>query len=580
MKHPALTRVFAVVLVLMCMTMALAGGLGLSRAERDRQTANEEMTRLRARVDEYRAVTASLSGSDSYADQSEALDERQAQHDREASEQRIDLTTYTATQYGLQLGIQALDEADWQFASLKSVFDRGMIAFQQGMGQASQLLSQLWQVYNAAAGILENVNAHMVYAMNLDASLAAGEELTVATLVSAYDEVLRAVDETEAAIATIYELEPTLDALAAFDPASLSSLADGMGDIPAGLSGLGDFQLPSDLTAVTQVPIDLTQFSQMRDQFNEIWAVIKQALADFAQIRPQLDAQIQSLTGMSTAELRAAAQANRDALAAQGEEPLDAELSEAIYAAYTGNYETIQAMIGRANAEIGQINGYAAQAYSLLYTLQTQLDALNALMAQAQQMIAAGERALYDARTMIWWQMGQQSELEESLRGRRTRLDQESEELRGLSEQAEDQRSLEQSQRSLRAILLERDEIRSRMDAGQELPDAALSYAEDTEREAELTWTLRRRACLLMLAGAVCGLLGLPAAFEQIRSRFLLLTPVLLCLAGAIGAEWIFVGMGRGHSYSALTVAGFALLQLLVTVPVDKKKRGGKHLAA
>jgi len=56
---------------------------------------------------------------------------------------------------------------------------------------------------------------------------------------------------------------------------------------------------------------------------------------------------------------------------------------------------------------------------------------------------------------------------------------------------------------------------------------------------------------------------------------------VLLCLGCAIAAEWIFVTMGRGHSYSALAAAGFALLQLLVSAPGAKKKRqGGKHLAA
>ena len=77
-----------------------------------------------------------------------------------------------------------------------------------------------------------------------------------------------------------------------------------------------------------------------------------------------------------------------------------------------------------------------------------------------------------------------------------------------------------------------------------------------------------------MLAGALCGLIGIPAAFEQIRSRVLLLASVLLCVACAAGAEYLFVTMGRGSSYSALAAASFGLLQLLISLPRARKNRG------
>ena len=60
MKHPALTRVLAIVLVLLCLTMAAAGALGLTRAGKDRRSTLEEMQRLRARIEEYETVSAEL----------------------------------------------------------------------------------------------------------------------------------------------------------------------------------------------------------------------------------------------------------------------------------------------------------------------------------------------------------------------------------------------------------------------------------------------------------------------------------------------------------------------------------------
>ena len=63
------------------------------------------------------------------------------------------------------------------------------------------------------------------------------------------------------------------------------------------------------------------------------------------------------------------------------------------------------------------------------------------------------------------------------------------------------------------------------------------------------------------------------SAFEQLRSRFMLLVPVLGCVACAAGAAYLFVTMGRGSSYSALAAAGFGLLQLLISLPKARKAR-------
>ena len=110
-------------------------------------------------------------------------------------------------------------------------------------------------------------------------------------------------------------------------------------------------------------------------------------------------------------------------------------------------------------------------------------------------------------------------------------------------------------------------------DAGEELGSAAQAYLDETLRTAEDIFARRRAACLLMVFGAVYGLIGIPAAFESVKNRLLLILPVLHCLACAAGAEQILWKLGRGLSYSCLAVMAFALLQLLISRPKKKKRR-------
>ena len=575
MRHPALTRVFAVVLVL----LGLAGGLGLTRAEKDREAVLADMSRLRGRVEEYREASKSLEGTESYDTRSESLDERQKQHDKDSSQHRAELTTFTATRYGLNMGTEAMDLADQQFAEYKALFEQGMGAFQPVMSEASALLVYLWQIYFAAEEVVGNANAHLAFASGMTAGLDAGEELSVGTFVAAYDELLLCADETAALYDTLHELQPALDTLALFDPASLTSLADSVPEIPTSLGGLGVLSLDAYTSAGVDVPFDMAQLGSIKDSYNSAWSTVKTAMAGIDTLIPQLDSAVRAMTGAGLAEIRQGAQTGRDSLAAYSDVTLDPELTQAILDGYAANSGAVHAALEQAGGGISTVNGYLAQARELLSTVQGQVDALIALMGLAQDMLNEGEQALYWARAAIWQQMGEQEKKEEELREQKEQLTQEAEELETLSEQAEEQKTAEQRQRSLRAILVSREEIRQRSEAGEELIEAATAYAEESEQTAQTAFQTRRRACLLMLAGAACALLGLPAAFEAIRSRFLLLVPVLLCLGCAAAAEVLIVTMGRGHSYSALAAAGAAVLQIIVSLPRAKKQKRGKHLA-
>ena len=66
MKHPALTRIFSLILAVLCLTM-LGAGFGLIRnAVRTRASEQAGYQRLSDRVEEYRELYDALSGSKSY----------------------------------------------------------------------------------------------------------------------------------------------------------------------------------------------------------------------------------------------------------------------------------------------------------------------------------------------------------------------------------------------------------------------------------------------------------------------------------------------------------------------------------
>ena len=579
MKHPALTRVLAIVLAILCLTMGMAGWLGLRRAERERQSALDEAERLRGRVAEYQTLMTKLEGNKSYNKQTEKIDKKQAAHDKDSAEHRTELSTYTLTQFGLKMGTDALDVADEQFAYYKAMAEEALANLEGGFAQISELLGYLWEVYNTGSGILNRVNAHWNAANEFVMLLDSGAPLTYGQVAAMLDEVLLAADETAGLADTLRELTPTLDALADFDLGALIRFTESLSDIPAEMmdmmggldtgAGSSAAALPTEL----DLPFTTDELLEMQKQYKEAWTMVKLLLSRMDEEVPLIDDQIQQATGMSLADIRAAAQEARNALAIQGDTPLGEEQNERVRNLYAANSESIHSFLNESGAKLREVNEMMEKAGAMLGSIQAQVDAVEGMLASVRKALADGANALYEARALIWWQLGQQREKEEELRKQKEALGKSSAELKDLKHSAEDQKSLEDRQRSLRAQILDREEIRQRYDAGEEVDAAALNWAEERESSAEENYRQRRQACLLMLAGALCGLIGIPAAFEQIRSRSMLLVPVLGCVACAAGAEYLFVTMGRGSSYSALAAAGFGLLQLLISLPRARKAR-------
>lgn len=588
MKHPVLVRVFAIVLTILCLVMMLAGLLGLRSASRDRQRAYEDAGRLRDRAAAYTVALAALEDGTPYQEANENLQRHQAEHDKLASRHRSEMALYTATQSGLRSGTYAMDQADAAFAEGKRQYEAGLAEFNKQAAafdaqvaqfqQGKQQLLNFVSLYNAAAQLLQNAQGHAQNAHAMADLLDSGDpdarrQLTLA----AYDGMLAAADQSAALIQTIRDLSPTLDAIAEMDAGSLDSLSQ-LGQL-GDLAG-SDVQMPE---------IDPEQVRQIKEVYDQAWPQVKELIAQMDTLIPAMDAAAQNATGKSIAELRADAQAQRDAVASGEEDvPLSDDQFEALRASYAASRELIAAAQANADSLLGQFQSVSdqiggvlgaaqeqiAQAEGMLEQGKAAIEQGRAALAEAGKQIEAGEKALYDARAMIWWQMGQQRQKAAKLEHEKARLDLESAQLKETEEAVEARKELEQNERSLRLMLLQREDVQTRADEGAALSDAAILAAAGVEENADFQWKGRSLAYLLLIAAGVLGILGLPAAFEKTKSRFLLLAPVLLCLLCAGAAEGVCLYLGRGSSYSALGGAIFALIQLLVSIPKVKNAKG------
>ena len=583
MKHPALTRVFAIVLAILCLVMLLAGLFGLRSADRDRRRALDDAARLRDRASQYAVALSALEGGVPYQMANETYQRHQDEHDRLVSRHRSEMAIYTATQSGIRSGSYAVDQADAAFAEGKRQYEAGLAEFNKQAAafeaQAAQFyygkqqLENIAALYYTAAGMLNNAQGLAASARGIaDLMESDDPDARLQVTLAAYDGLLAAADQAAALPQTVKDMIPTLDAIAAMDAGSIDSLTQ--------LGGAGDLGG----TGVQMPAVDMGQVQQIKGAYDQVWPQAKNMILQMDGLIPAIDSAAQGATGMSLAEIRAQAQAERDAVAAGGADGLSEEQFENARAIYNATRGQIWGALGAADALLGQLQGISGQIGGVIGAAQAQLAQAETMLAQgraaieqaraaleeAGRQIAEGEKQLYDARAMIWWQMGQQREKAARLQYEKERLDVEAVQLKDAAAAVEARKELEQSERSLRLMLLKREEVEEKNEAGMDLSEAAVLTAGEQENEALRIWKGRGLAYLLLIAGGVLGFVGLPAAFERTKSRFLLLAPVLLCLLCAAAAEAVCLHLGRGSSYSAIGAGIFALIQLMVSTPKKK----------
>ena len=95
MKHPALTRVFSVVLAVMAVIMAVAGGVGIGKAFSSRSEDSHTYDLLSSRIEKYETLRDYTSEHDTSATLQAQYDEKLARHNSSTDAYRTELSTYT-----------------------------------------------------------------------------------------------------------------------------------------------------------------------------------------------------------------------------------------------------------------------------------------------------------------------------------------------------------------------------------------------------------------------------------------------------------------------------------------------------
>lgn len=140
MKHPALARVMAVTLAIMCVIMLITGALGFGKTENKYAEDTADYEKLTDRITTYNELTEKLADAESYKQVSAALDEHQQQHDDDAAQFRTDLAERTAKQGGYKHGAEMLWEARAQAKD-------GMVQYERAKAQFNAAEAE----YNAKA---------------------------------------------------------------------------------------------------------------------------------------------------------------------------------------------------------------------------------------------------------------------------------------------------------------------------------------------------------------------------------------------------------------------------------------------
>ena len=199
MKHPALTRVFAVVLCIFAVLLLFAAAAGVRSAVKDRAEAVHSYELLSSRADEYEALLDRLDEEGSADKAQQELDKLKAQYEKDKSAHQLALATYTATKGGLKQGKELMSAADEMMSATNIVSSIE--------SAVSGIANQLFDLEDVALNAYANYDAAAQEALPLE--LAYYEALAASTLFPDDPALAAAVEEAYLAMLP-YEMQKDL----------------------------------------------------------------------------------------------------------------------------------------------------------------------------------------------------------------------------------------------------------------------------------------------------------------------------------------------------------------------------------
>ena len=549
MKHPALARVFSIVLAVMSLIMLLNGAVGFGKADVALKESLEQYRRIEEKTDTYEALSLQLKNSVSYEEALAELEALQEQHDDDAAQHRTDLATHTATMGGYELGAKMILEGKEQLAAAKAELEEG-----------KALLAEKEQQFNQLSADFEAVEPLLTAAIN---ALSGSEE--------EYKAAIALIDALIAQIDVILANRPQLPELPEEPTLPIAPPEDADEETKAAYEqAMAVYQQLLDAfeKAMEEYEGNLAEYETALAAWEqEYQAVLSSVLADAGEV----DSRIQNGSALMNAALGQLPADVLDDLGGLGESDISMpDLSNM-------SLEEIRAALVQLRAYLVAEGNVKTALEKALASLQSQLAEGQQAIAQAKAQVLLGEKALKKAEQelqhqleLLWYNMGQLEDETADLEADKLRLDQESEDLDRRLVSVDEKKEMEQKHRSARIVLMQEAGIASAVNAGGDLVESARAYIQNGRDGAQRHHGLLYAINALALAGGLLGLLSIPGSFEKTRRRLLLILPTVLCLVCALAADGLNMYLGLGQMYTALAAALAAVFHLATILPRNK----------
>lgn len=614
MKHPALARVFSVVLAILGLLLLANGISGFRKNEKEHAERLAYAEKFAGKIDRYVELQAQLDRSADYTEIITALDTLMAEHEKAASQHKTDTAIYTATKGGLKMGEDMIIEARAQMRELQ--------------GQLRNASSRKAVLESMLAELIANNKNNMPWldALSNKAGACAGRCYMAAQRLAVLSAEIRSLMEMEpdprsfagvsyvppeGAVPDDAPVPPTLDesyiqdvqeaaqisperyqeAVMAYQEA-LNRYAVEMQEY---YQRLAEYELARQQQAMAH---DTEEFSEEYcteeyKQAHKAW----EKLCERVKSGANFSTPIQEIRQMSAALSTLVRQANSmaaDLVAETG--GVFPELDElmALSESTAARLEQFSAAglatmsnedFVRAAEEAERVLTMLGEAFfctcttlnnpaGLIAEIMEQLHITENLMPYIDAMMARAEAALYTALSELWYQLGELDKDALRLEAEKLGLDREAELLTREGLQADELRELHRNHSAARMQLLAVPEVKAASDAGADLAESARTYLASYRVETERLFNGKRLINALAVASGVFAVLGVPAAYELIRKRAALLLPPTLCLLCAAASDGLNMYLGQGQKYAALFTAIFALLDLMIIAP--QKRRAGR----
>ena len=617
MKHPALTRVFAVVLAILGVIFLVTGVRGLEKNDKEHAEREAYEKRFADRIENYVRLHEAFENSADYETTRAALNKVLEAHEKAAAQHKTDTALLSATKGGLIMGEGLIASAQAQMDEIKrqlhdandrKVFLEGLLS--ELIASNKSRLPWLDALANSAAGyavdcymesakvtlITEKLRALMeaepspfdyaapVYAppeapaMPQFGGFEAGgswEELQAGWDAAMAQAQSAAAAYEQAGALYAQQMQDYYDDLARSEFERLNNLTESAKELAVDLAYSAEYKWAheaweKECRNVKKEADLLCSVNAMRRLGTALSSLVRQAnshdaamVAETGGYYPGFE-ELSSLAGSTASRLEGTARSDLSGLS-----------NEEFLLLFDEVKEILELLSNAFCVVADNLNNPSA----LIVELLDKLHVTELIAKLADTLLVKAQSQMDSALAELWYQMGEQDKKALELEAEKLGLDEEAKILSKQTLEADELKELNRKHTSARLLLSNVPEVKSGVEQGSDLPASARAYLESYREETGRRNTKRLILCGLAIVGGAMGVLGIPAAYELVRSRFLLLAPAAGCLACALGAFGLNETLGLKHYYASLGVAAFALAYLLIAAPKSRQaRRAPQHL--